>query len=172
MTSQQPKPDSAKYTELFAFYRDGHPVHIHRDRGVFERWMKDQSWQYPPERCEIQRFVPDGAPPAQQAAPRVVGYGTAHDPADQSRDEAARADAQGARSPLPKVALPGRNPAAMTEWILPGAIILLAIAAIYNARSIRRLQDNVHGLMHREMDRERAEEIRASAAWQRKQEGT
>lgn len=49
----------AKYTELFVFYRDGAPFHIHSDRGVFENWMKSSTWLYPPERCEIVRFVPD-----------------------------------------------------------------------------------------------------------------
>lgn len=50
---------SKKYTELFVLYRDGAPFHIHHDRSVFERWMKDAAWQFPPERCVIERFVPE-----------------------------------------------------------------------------------------------------------------
>ena len=47
-----------KYTELFVFYRDGMPLHIHSDRKVFENWMVSSRWLYPPERCEIERFIP------------------------------------------------------------------------------------------------------------------
>lgn len=47
-----------RLTELFVFYRDGIPHHFHQDRAVFERWMAESRWQYPPERCEIVRFVP------------------------------------------------------------------------------------------------------------------
>jgi hypothetical protein len=47
-----------RYSELFVFYRDGHPVHIHSDRSVFEDWLARQAWQYPKDRCDIERFIP------------------------------------------------------------------------------------------------------------------
>jgi hypothetical protein len=43
--------------EIFVFYRDGQPFHLHTDRGVFEEWMKTKAWLYPPGRCEIVRYV-------------------------------------------------------------------------------------------------------------------
>jgi hypothetical protein len=46
--------------EVFLFYRDKQLHHIHTDRKVFEDWMEKASWQYPPDRCEIVRYVPDG----------------------------------------------------------------------------------------------------------------
>lgn len=55
---EEPVRDPRRYAQLFVFYRDGHPVHIHSDRSVFEGWMTKQTWQYPPDRCEIERFVP------------------------------------------------------------------------------------------------------------------
>ena len=52
------KEATGKYTQLFVFYRDGHPVHIHSDRKVFEDWTQSSKWLYPAHRCEIVRFVP------------------------------------------------------------------------------------------------------------------
>jgi hypothetical protein len=54
-----------KLSELFVFYMDGVPHHYHSDRSVFDGWMRDKPWLYPPNRCEIARFVPDG-----ESAPR------------------------------------------------------------------------------------------------------
>lgn len=51
------KSPTGKYSELFVFYRRGHPVHIHSDRKVFEDWMTTSRWLYPPAECEIVRFV-------------------------------------------------------------------------------------------------------------------
>jgi hypothetical protein len=45
--------------QIFAFYRDGQLHHLHTDRKVFEQWMEKSPWLYPPDRCEIVRFVPD-----------------------------------------------------------------------------------------------------------------
>lgn len=56
------EPKSNRYAQLFVLYRDGHPVHIHSDRKVFEEWMTKQAWQYPASRCEIARFVPATLP--------------------------------------------------------------------------------------------------------------
>lgn len=44
--------------ELFVFSVDGHWVHVHSDRSVFEDWMERSPWLYPPDRSEIIRFVP------------------------------------------------------------------------------------------------------------------
>jgi hypothetical protein len=55
------KSPIGKYSELFVFYRRGHPVHIHSDRKVFEGWMQTSAWLYPPAECEIVRFIPEDA---------------------------------------------------------------------------------------------------------------
>jgi hypothetical protein len=47
--------------EVFLFYRDKQLHHIHTDRKVFEKWMADSAWQYPPDRCEIVRYVPESS---------------------------------------------------------------------------------------------------------------
>jgi len=57
-------------SELFCFYRRGEMVHVHCDRSVFERWLKDSPTQYPPAECEIVRFVP--ATPLIAAAPDLL----------------------------------------------------------------------------------------------------
>lgn len=45
--------------EIFAMLRNGQLHHMHRDRSVFEKWMKDDPWLYPPGVCTIVRYVPD-----------------------------------------------------------------------------------------------------------------
>jgi hypothetical protein len=62
--------EAAHEPEVFLFYRDKQLFHIHTDRRVFEGWMEKQAWQYPPERCEIVRYVP-----AQPQAVRETGLG-------------------------------------------------------------------------------------------------
>jgi len=47
-------------SEVFLFYRNKELHHIHRDRKVFEQWMENSAWLYPPDRCEIVRYVPAG----------------------------------------------------------------------------------------------------------------
>ena len=47
-------------SEVFLFYRNKELHHIHRDRKVFEQWMENSTWLYPPDRCEIVRYVPAG----------------------------------------------------------------------------------------------------------------
>jgi len=56
------KEATGKYSQLFVLYRNGHPVHIHSERKVFEDWMKTAAWLYRPSECEIVRFVPDASP--------------------------------------------------------------------------------------------------------------
>lgn len=43
---------------LFAFFRDGQWLHTHSDVGVFERWVKNSPWCYPPERCHVVKYEP------------------------------------------------------------------------------------------------------------------
>ena len=43
---------------IYCLVRRGHAVHYHRDRSVFERWLEKDSWQYPPDECEIIPYVP------------------------------------------------------------------------------------------------------------------
>lgn len=59
MSAQKADPRTTRYAELFVFYRDGKAFHIHHDRSIFDLWMKDATWQFPKEKCEIVRFVPE-----------------------------------------------------------------------------------------------------------------
>lgn len=69
-------PVTSYAPEVFLFYRDGQLHHIHRDRTVFETWIEKSPWQYPPERCEIVRYVPDASQPATPTGGESVGCGT------------------------------------------------------------------------------------------------
>lgn len=43
---------------IYCLVRRGHAVHYHSNRSVFERWLEKDSWQYPPDECEIIPYVP------------------------------------------------------------------------------------------------------------------
>ena len=44
--------------EIFLFYRNKIFHHAHTDCRVFEKWLEKSPWLYPPDQCEIVRYVP------------------------------------------------------------------------------------------------------------------
>lgn len=67
------------YQALFLFTRDGHPVHVHHDRSVFEGWMRESSWLYPPTQCQIIEYRPATFAPTHKHADggnyQLLGHG-------------------------------------------------------------------------------------------------
>jgi hypothetical protein len=55
--NQKPAP------ELFYLYRRGLPLNVYADRSIIDGWLKNAPWMYPPDECEIVRYVLADGPP-------------------------------------------------------------------------------------------------------------
>ena len=65
---------------IYCLVRRGHAVHYHSDRSVFERWLEKDSWQYPPDECEIIPYVPEPAAEPFEICPDCAGSGYSNHP--------------------------------------------------------------------------------------------